>query len=1436
MKKALSLLILLAMCLSMLTACFGSEWREQHTQPDKALVGAADYLHSIMKDKEGAENLYDFDVVAKLVVGGVTYEVTWKTDNEKVKIVESGKESYWTVDIPTTNETAFTYKLIATIKNADGKTVTKEFTRKVPVIGDDNTLIVSEPQEGVDYKLFIVQYSLRKLLFLTNTTQDGANKFIESVEDAANGAIYQVEKVEGGYKFFTMISGVKNYVNAYIETYTENGQEKTSKYLGFSTTEAAVFYHKQNVGAWFTMIDNAEFVIGTHGSYPTASLSEGKFMTEETVANKEQYAVQFVKADKASTLNPTFEEIIEPADGSTITIAEAIELANKFKKDSYTTGKFVITGEITSFYGSNGTKYGNMIISDGEKEIAIYGLYTAGGTRYDAMDPQPAVGDTITIKTVVGMYDDPQLKDATLLKINDEDYVEEGVEAGGITLDMMGHNTRTEWTADKTVHTANGVTYTNNKASSTTANNANDNGTNATRAYKSSTITITAEKAFLRIVFTLDDYKDGNYIKGFDGMTVAGATITRKNDVVTIVLSEAATSFTTAELLGQVRIEQITLYETAGEATEEESDGFTLVTAPQTGVGYYFRLSQLTLNKKLYFAGETESADITYRLATTDDAAASVLVYLEAVTGVDGAFRMYFMDGEAKTYIRVYERVASSKSGSLELVTTTPEEYFTFDTTYNTLVYTSEETNTKYYINTYNEFPTFCVSNDTKVSMNYVACLYTFEAGEGHEHSYTSTVVEPTCTEQGYTEYKCACNHSYKDDYKNALDHLDEIADNECDLCGEPIDPDHEHSYTEEVTEPGCLTGGYTTFTCSCGKTYTGAETNSLGHLNEIVDNECDRCHALIDPDHEHSYAEVVTDPTCSAKGYTTFTCSCGHTYTGAETEIVNHKDDNGDFKCDFEGCTEKFIPAADSVLTIEQALALGALFEHNKFTDHKYYVTGTIKSFKDATNALMYGNVYLTDGTNDLYVYGIYDQTGEVRFDALAGTKPAVGDTITLYGKIGYYSTAQQLKSGWLQHNYVDEVTAPKCGVAGYTTHTCKWCADSFTDSETAALEHNFVNGICDREGCGVSNHQHTYTSVVTAPTCTTKGYTTYTCNCSDSYTDDEVEALGHSDETGDFKCDREGCDGYDLPEDGSTISIADALKIGVLTETTEKYYVTGRITGFYTNGTTYGNVYITDGTDSILVYGLYLGEYGNGGIRYDAMDVKPVVGDTIKIYSILTSFNGSAQFKNASLIEHEVHECSEYTEATCEKLAECVVCGTKIGDYADHNMVQGVCSVCGHEEGAAAPAYKQVTSADQFVSGSYVMIVSTGVAMSQYDSASSGWILTASPVVVGDTVTNAQEAVWTLTVNGSTVKIQDKNGVYIAPKSGNNNGIQSKEYEWAWAFADGVFTFKGTGSDTTILASNVSSDGKFRAYKTSTASGSPSSYPTEFTLYKLG
>lgn len=42
-------------------------------------------------------------------------------------------------------------------------------------------------------------------------------------------------------------------------------------------------------------------------------------------------------------------------------------------------------------------------------------------------------------------------------------------------------------------------------------------------------------------------------------------------------------------------------------------------------------------------------------------------------------------------------------------------------------------------------------------------------------------------------------------------------------------------------------------------------------------------------PAHTHTYKDTVTSPTCTAGGYTTHTCSCGHSYTDTETPVAPH-------------------------------------------------------------------------------------------------------------------------------------------------------------------------------------------------------------------------------------------------------------------------------------------------------------------------------------------------------------------------------------------------------------------------------------------------------------------------------------------------------------------------------------------------------------------
>ena len=62
------------------------------------------------------------------------------------------------------------------------------------------------------------------------------------------------------------------------------------------------------------------------------------------------------------------------------------------------------------------------------------------------------------------------------------------------------------------------------------------------------------------IVFTLDDHNSGQYLTGFDGMTVSGATISRNGDTVTITFASATNVFQSTNLASQTRINSIDVY------------------------------------------------------------------------------------------------------------------------------------------------------------------------------------------------------------------------------------------------------------------------------------------------------------------------------------------------------------------------------------------------------------------------------------------------------------------------------------------------------------------------------------------------------------------------------------------------------------------------------------------------------------------------------------------------------------------------------------------------------------------------------------------------------------------------------------------------------------------------------------------------------------
>ena len=144
-----------------------------------------------------------------------------------------------------------------------------------------------------------------------------------------------------------------------------------------------------------------------------------------------------------------------------------------------------------------------------------------------------------------------------------------------------------------------------------------------------------------------------------------------------------------------------------------------------------------------------------------------------------------------------------------------------------------------------------------------------------HTHKYEEKIVEATCEQQGYTEYRCSCGESYKENYIDAKGHSygewTKIKDateteygleqRECSVCSH-IDTQlipllsHTHKFSEKIIMPTCVEKGYTEFTCLCGETYKDKYVDAKGHLYSewfvikeatfietgIKEKECSQC------------------------------------------------------------------------------------------------------------------------------------------------------------------------------------------------------------------------------------------------------------------------------------------------------------------------------------------------------------------------------------------------------------------------------------------------------------------------------------------------------------------------------------------------------------------------------------------------------------------
>ena len=275
-------------------------------------------------------------------------------------------------------------------------------------------------------------------------------------------------------------------------------------------------------------------------------------------------------------------------------------------------------------------------------------------------------------------------------------------------------------------------------------------------------------------------------------------------------------------------------------------------------------------------------------------------------------------------------------------------------------------------------------------------------------HTYESKVVVPTCTEMGYTIFKCKdCEDTYTGDYTDKIP----------------------HHYHKTVTEPTCTTHGYTTYTCEdCGDEYVSDYTDKTPHKFQAVVTEptctefgfttytCEDCGESYVSDYTdkkpHNYNKQTIAPTCTEHGYTVYTCpDCGNKYIGDITDCEQHS-----YK-------ETVIPPTCTEMgySVFKCEACGDEYKGN-YTDklpHSYKAVIT-----NPTCTEFGFTTYTCENCGDSYVSDYTDKVA---------------------------------------HNYETVVTEPTCTAMGFTTYTCKDCGNSYVADYTDMLGHTLSDWIID-------------------------------------------------------------------------------------------------------------------------------------------------------------------------------------------------------------------------------------------------------------------------------------------------------------------------------------------------------------------------------------
>ena len=224
----------------------------------------------------------------------------------------------------------------------------------------------------------------------------------------------------------------------------------------------------------------------------------------------------------------------------------------------------------------------------------------------------------------------------------------------------------------------------------------------------------------------------------------------------------------------------------------------------------------------------------------------------------------------------------------------------------------------------------------------------------------------------------------------------------------------------------------------------------------------------------------------------------------------------------------------------VQQAKVTTSWLNTNKASRFQWYIydkNGTFQLVpKDSVTAGTWlvldctGN-YQTAGTQmELYsnwsgaaqIFSLYPVDDYQKPAAPPKVEITVPEVVTVGEEVKISWTASPLRDKYDQREYCVTVQGGGSKKSYYTTDTsvsvtikrrelhCNVTVESRNTKYANYSSSSYATFRC------VEAHEHSYTAVVTPPTCTEKGYTTHTCSCGDSYVDTYTDALGHAWDSG--------------------------------------------------------------------------------------------------------------------------------------------------------------------------------------------------------------------------------------------------------------------------------------------------------------------------------